>query len=161
MGLGYIPAAGARLRASDLKLIVDQIDSLTAAGWTAFTPTWTGSGSNPVIGNGTLAGWYRRPASSDIVDVVWRVVMGSTTTFGSGTWWLSTPVAPSVSAALRTVGAAYLLDAGTLDKAGVCKFEDATKIKLVATSGGVVTPTNPHTWANTDIILAGASFEPL
>ena len=29
------------------------------AAWTSFTPTWTGSSSNPAIGNGTLEGKYR------------------------------------------------------------------------------------------------------
>lgn len=45
--------------------------------------TWTQpSGAQPVLGNGTLTGWYSRLDSTCTVNV--RLIIGSTTTFGNG-----------------------------------------------------------------------------
>ena len=47
-----------------------------------FTPTWTAPTTDPAIGNGTLEGWIMQTNDFRIVSI--RIVMGSTTTFGSG-----------------------------------------------------------------------------
>ena len=57
--------------------------------WTSYTPTWTAS-SNPSIGNGTITGRYIQVGK--MVHVWIRVVGGSSTTFGSGTYAWSMPV---------------------------------------------------------------------
>lgn len=138
------------------------IDGLVTPGWTAFTPSWTASGAAPAIGNGTLAGRYRRTSGSDLVIVEWLWTAGSTTTFGTGTWFFSLPAAAQVSAtaAARAVGCAYLLDSGTADKIGNSKCEDTTKITIVSAATGVLSPTNPHTWAQNDSIRCMMLFEP-
>ncbi|GAA2825442.1 hypothetical protein RMN57_13285 [Kitasatospora sp. CM 4170] len=60
--------------------------------WTAQTPTWASlGGTQPSLGNGTLAARWTRAGRT----VYWRgrLVMGSTTTGGSGLWFMSLPVA--------------------------------------------------------------------
>jgi hypothetical protein len=141
-------------------VLASQLNGLITPGWTAFTPSWTGSGSNPVINNGSIVGRYRRVSGSDLVTVEVRITMGSTTTFGSGTYWVSVPVTPSATATLNATGAAYTLDSGTLDKAAVVVFEDNTKVKFVSATGGVFTPTVPQTFANGDQIRYQISYEP-
>jgi len=55
------------------------------SNWRSFTPLWTDATTDPVIGNGTLKGVYRRVGDSAQVKVL--MVAGTTTTFGSGGGW--------------------------------------------------------------------------
>lgn len=153
-------AAGQVLTGALLNQLSTQIDSLTAPSWTAYTPVWTGSTTNPVIGNGTISGRYRRPTNSDKLDLEIRVVMGSTTTYGSGFWIFSLPFNASASAVNNAVGSAIYLDVGTLDRSGEARFNSATQLILDHPTLGVVTPTVPHTWASTDILQVSISYEP-
>lgn len=141
-------------------ILASQLNNLLTPGWTAYTPSWTGSVSNPVVNNGTLVGRYRRVTGSDTVRVEVRLTIGSTTSFGSGTYWMSVPVTPSATATLNAVGPCYTLDSGTLDKAAVCVFEDNTKVKFVSATAGVFTPTVPQTFANGDQIRWQIEYEP-
>src|SRR5690242_17937039 len=59
------------------------------SAWTSYTPVWTGTTTNPVIGNGSLNGRYARLGKT--LDVFIQITMGSTTTFGSGAWLLTLP----------------------------------------------------------------------
>jgi len=112
---------------------------------------WTSSGTQPSLGNGTLTGHYNRFGTNRVI-FTFQLTIGSTTTFGTGTWFIKVPIPPTADAIAETVGATWMLDFGVLDKVGVIKFENATDITLVASSGGVVTPTNPQTWAVNDKI---------
>lgn len=58
--------------------------------WDAYTPSWTGTTTNPVIGNGSLTGRYTTMGSH--VTVYVKMTAGTTTTFGSGAWIISLPV---------------------------------------------------------------------
>jgi hypothetical protein len=57
--------------------------------WTTYTPAWTASTTNPVIGNGTLAGWVMRTGKTVFFEIL--MVPGTSTTFGSGTYSFSLP----------------------------------------------------------------------
>ncbi len=59
-------------------------------GWTSYTPTWTAT-TNPAIGNGTIAGGYRRIGG--ICEFYAVISAGSTTTFGSGVYKIGLPLA--------------------------------------------------------------------
>jgi hypothetical protein len=141
-------------------VLASQLNNLLTPGWTAYTPSWTGSTSNPSVNNGSLVGRYRRVTGADLVVVEVRLTVGSTTSFGSGTYWMTVPVTPSATATLNAVGAAYTLDSGTLDKAAVVVFEDNTKVKFVSATAGVFTPTIPQTFANGDQIRWSIAYEP-
>jgi hypothetical protein len=63
--------------------------TFSAGAWTVYTPTWTASTTNPTIGNGTLEGRYIELGSAVFGEV--RIVAGSTTNRGSGTYAISLP----------------------------------------------------------------------
>lgn len=54
-----------------------------------YTPTWTSSGTQPAIGNGTLSGRYFRIQKLVLVQILF--IAGSTTTYGTGTYRFSLP----------------------------------------------------------------------
>lgn len=57
----------------------------------AFTPTWTSSGSAPSIGNGTFTGYFSMVGKK--VYLRFKFVGGSTTTWGTGSYFINLPVA--------------------------------------------------------------------
>jgi hypothetical protein len=81
----------------------------------SFTPSWTASGTNPAIGNGSLVGRFDR--HDRIVTVTVDLLAGSTTTFGAGEYSFALPL-PAV-AARDSIGSAWFLDAGTAFYSGV------------------------------------------
>lgn len=69
-------------------------DGGTAFQVRTWTPTWgVSSGTAPTLGNGTLTGRYI--TLGDLTFATITQLMGSTTTYGSGTWtWTLPPDAP-------------------------------------------------------------------
>lgn len=66
-------------------------DNMNAIGtWTAYTPAWTAT-TNPAIGNGVIGGAYIKAGSTVLFRL--RITPGSTTTFGSGGYTTSLPLA--------------------------------------------------------------------
>lgn len=57
--------------------------------WTAYTPTWSASGTAVSLGNGTVTGFYRRVGDS--IEMMIHLLAGSTTTGGTGDWKFSLP----------------------------------------------------------------------
>lgn len=126
--------------------------------WTTFTPTWTGSVSNPVLGNGTCVGAYLQVGKTVRFKIV--LTVGSTTTFGSGAYGLSLAVAPNdsfaaaavyidASASTRCSGSAWLTSGS-----GVFRMLPPTD----AASAGI-SPTVPFTFATSDQILVSGIYE--
>jgi hypothetical protein len=83
-------------------------DSLKAIGdaWTAYTPTWTSTGTAPAIGNGTLSGTYVLAGKLCIFRAT--VAFGTTTTFGTGSYSLGLPTA-AVSSTVVSTPAGHIL----------------------------------------------------
>lgn len=84
----YDPVTGTVVPTVWLDLLNANFAEIGAA-WTSYTPTWAGSGSAPDIGNGTIAGAYKLLGKLLFVRI--RVVMGSSTTYGSGTYFFTLP----------------------------------------------------------------------
>jgi hypothetical protein len=141
----------------DWKNILDELSALSAA-WTAYSPAWTGTVSDPAISNGTITGAYRRIGATLNVRV--RIVMGSTTTFGSGVYRISLPYALKNGSLL--VAACVDASAGSVAWTGAARIfaETATgdNMRIVVTDGVAgISPTVPFTWAASDILtIAGA-----
>ena len=134
--------------------------NLSGANWvraTTYTPTWSGTGSNPSLGNGTLQARYAR--LGDLVLVWLLVTMGSTTTYGTGVWEFTLPV--SMGGAGRfVVGVAQALDAGVADYVGVCRGDDTTdKLRVIFSSGASAGPTAPHTWGSGDSLALTFAYQ--
>lgn len=137
------PAAGGKLFGSDIDILRDALAGLTDA-WTSFTPTWTSTGTQPVLGNGTISGRYLQ--AGKLVIYRGRLDMGSTTTYGTGTWNFSLPVAFDTNSG--NSGPAFLSDATGIARPAVTAFF-GSNLFLISDAGNV-TPTVPFTWAQSD-----------
>lgn len=57
--------------------------------WQFYTPTWSSDGTAPTLGNGAITGLYRRVGDS--FEIRARLLFGSTSTKGTGTYSISIP----------------------------------------------------------------------
>jgi len=144
-------------------------DNSTATGdnvnevWDAYyTPTieWKGDSSDPAIGNGTLTCRVYRSGRRLKVDV--RLLVGSTTTFGSGAWYFQLPAPFSTwNAKHAAAGAAVMLDSGTQRFLGTATVNAAARriyVNLDA-SASQINPTAPMTWATNDTLNVNIEYE--
>lgn len=155
--------AGSRILDEDLAAWRAQINSNTAPGWTSYTPTWTASTTNPVIGNGTITGQYRRSANSDIVHWWLRILIGSTTTFGSGIYRFGIGAVPALSAGAKLWAApgGWTRDASsTANYSIVGRWDSGSNTFIASEHGSLLTPTLPFTFANGDEIVLSGWHEP-
>lgn len=125
----------------------DPLAALTGP-WSSYTPTWTGSSSNPAIGNGAIDANYVR--AGDLLLYKGVISAGSTTTFGTGYWIITIPVA--ITLGLKNVGVCALHDASTPtnDRPGAIEVLSSTTFRVVA--NGQVSGTVPFTWASSDVL---------
>lgn len=119
----------------------------------SYVATWTSTGTAPAIGNGTIAGAYQ--LGGGWARVWGKLVAGSTTTFGTGTYELSLPVA--YNANMTLLGQVYLRDSGLGDYFGVALVGSTTsKVAFRNLSGNgtnaIWSPTVPITFGNLDNI---------
>lgn len=77
--------------------------------WTTYTPVWTASTTNPVLGNGTLTGRYSKFGRDVRFHI--NLVCGSTTTYGSGSYSFTLPPFTSANLGASMIGNAQLLGA--------------------------------------------------
>jgi hypothetical protein len=143
-------------------------DSSTATGlkytgdWISYTPAWTASTTNPAIGNGTLLGGYRRIGNQ--IDFWIQFIAGSTSTFGSGAYYLSLPVATTIESGSYNFGyQVILLDSGTAwypNYYGIGTSDGQTGKFLILNSStlAAITPTSPFTWTTGDVIIVQGSY---
>jgi hypothetical protein len=130
----------------------------TGAVWGTWTPTWSGSTTNPVLGNGTLVGRYLQVGKT--VSFKINLTMGSTTTYGSGAYGWTLPVAPhsdtTASGVLVDASATsrYTATAWLTNGSGVFRL-----LSAVATGQSGVAGTVPFTFATGDQIIISGTYE--
>lgn len=136
-------------------------DQFNALGdpWTAYTPAWTATVTNPAILNGTIEGRYREIGKT--IDYEIHILMGSTTTFGSGNYIFTLPPPPS-----RTTSSGWPMGTATIWDTNVLarltrfpKYNSTTTVFLDDVAGTIVGATVPFTWANTDRLVIAGSYE--
>ena len=122
-----------------------------------FTPVWTGSGTNPVINNGTLSGQFIMIGRQVTYAIL--INMGSTTTYGTGEWSFTLPVAANVSVVLYS-GTAKLLDSSTAHYGVIAHISTANQLQLfnAASGGGAMSATVPFTWAVNDQLRSTITY---
>jgi hypothetical protein len=114
-----------------------------------YTPVWTGAITNPAIGNGTLAGFFSIQAGRLITAI--RLVMGTTTTYGSGIWTFSMPA--SYVGSVWDVGVVWAQDTGTAYRVGaVVQYLINTVTCVSEGATDFWKSTLPFTWASTDLL---------
>jgi hypothetical protein len=147
------------ISATTFNLAGSQIDS----AWTSYVPVWTASGTNPVINNGTIEGWYKVIGKTCFVRG--NIAMGSTTTFGTGEWYVSMPLTAAHADAILLNG--NLLDNGTAwynvtVNGARSGFNTKAPLQYVNIASGVATevnPTQPFTWTTGDRFIWNGSYE--
>jgi len=87
MGVPFF--AGQRVLASDLNTATQQ------AAWSSYAPLWTSNGTAPVLGNGTMIGYYAKVGR--LVTAKIELNSGSTTTFGTGYYSWTLPIVAAVT----------------------------------------------------------------
>lgn len=138
-------------------------DNFKAIGdtWTAYTPAWTGSTTNPVINNGTIAGRYMQAGKYITFRVT--ITMGSTTTYGSGNYSVSLPPFAASSGGLQVVDAVYFDGTTRFGKGRIVSGASSANLYAPATTAGaadrLVTNLVPFTWANTNTITICGTYE--
>lgn len=132
------------------------------SGWTSYTPTWTGSTTNPTVGNGTLTGAYKRwDAVGHLIVFRIRLVMGSTTGYGSGQWSFALPASPVAATAVH----GHALDVAPSNTryalTGVASSTGGGTVERVAVNGTTlgIASTVPMTWATGDVLTLGGTIE--
>jgi hypothetical protein len=151
--------AGETVTAAEMNAEVRDAITTMEAAWTAYTPAWTGSTTNPVLNNGTLDARYNRVGKS--IDLYIRIVMGSTTTYGTGSYSLALPATGNGT---RWTFYADFFDssASTTYLATGLVLSTGTASLFTAAGGGVVTAvTNiaPFTWAVGDQLVLNGRYE--
>jgi hypothetical protein len=131
----------------------------TAGAFTAYTPAWTATVTPPVLGNGTISGAYFQVGK--LVVGRMSLTMGSTTTYGSGSYQLSLPT---------TINAAYQLyfpmGNGAIVHGGniygfIAGVGSSTTVLWLTTAQPAVTssPSTPVTFASGDTVYVDFTYE--
>lgn len=140
--------------------IRDQFNSFFAA-WTVFTPTWTASTTNPVLGNGTLTGRYMKIGRTVVSQLI--LTTGSTTTYGAGTYSFGVPTA-AAAAGVEALGTGRLTAGSTY--IGQCSLASGASamnatFPTAATPANAtnMSPTTPATLASGHILRLSNTYE--
>ncbi|MFE9432844.1 hypothetical protein [Streptomyces sp. NPDC006640] len=129
--------------------------------WVTYTPTWTGSGSNPSLGNGTLVGKYCKLGRQVTVHI--NLTPGNLTTYGSGNYNFALPFTAANN------GCSWVLNAHLL---GSDRWMGQLIISPAATTAApffnlsttnsridFMTPTRPETFANGSQLRITGTYE--
>jgi len=144
-------SAGAVLTAAQMNSVSE---------WTSYTPQWTSSGTQPVIGDGVLLGKYLRINKFIMAEMT--LITGGTTTFGTGQYRLSLPItakAPLWNYANAGMGRIFDASAVQAYWTAALFFAGATTYVAFTTSFGTVTNTVPMTWGVSDELTVQVMYE--
>jgi hypothetical protein len=137
--------------------------ALSIGSTETYTPTWTTSGTAPAIGNGTITGRYYTINGLTTVSIT--VLMGSTTTYGTGDFRFSTPTTGKATTTPCGTGTAYMNNTGTDSAQGTAWVLSGGTYAIISLNHGTttgsdtVTATVPFTFADTDHITLNFTYE--
>lgn len=127
-------------------------DAAAEAG-TSYTPTWTGSGGNPTLGNGTISGYYTRAGGLMTVSI--DLTIGGSTTLGTGNWSFSLPLA----AERKTQGTIRAFDTSTgTHYIGTVDVAAGATTATAYFDTGQLSATAPVSWASGDEVHLTISY---
>jgi hypothetical protein len=140
--------------------IRDQFNSMFAA-WTAYTPSWTASTTNPVLNDGTVTGRYMKIGRIVIGEVT--LTCGSSTTYGSGAWSFSLP-ATAASSGFSGLGSARMTSTDTWHGqvsigSGASTFQVTFPTSSTNTRSANASQGTPATLASGNVIRAFFMYE--
>jgi len=163
-GIYIVGANGVTLGPPPSQLLISAtvempFESQQITGYTSYSPTWTGAGGNPVIGNGFLNGKYF--VSGKYVHAHIEITMGSTTTYGLGGWILSLPLTMAASTNSFT-GTGLAFDSSATARYSIAAYKLSTTtigLLTLASPGAVLLATVPFTWAQSDVLSVDYFYE--
>jgi len=146
MGIPF--AAGQRITAADLNTATQQ------GAWASYTPIWSTTGTAPSIGNGSVFGYYSKIGRT--VSIRGSIYGGSTTTYGTGDYYVTLPF----TAAVTGVPAGSFAHIGTWGlQQGSGAFYTAVAVILQSNPGsliGITSGTSPFMGYGNPVNFAGA-----
>lgn len=142
-----------------------QAASTSAVQWgptyTTYVPAWAAAGVAPALGNGTLTGRYVQIGK--YVHGYLTLTAGTTTTFGTGNYNFTLPVAAGASnPVFALIGTAYAVDTGVASYAGMPRLLGgltAVEVVTLASPAANWTQIAPFTFANGDQIIIYFAYE--
>lgn len=133
-------------------------DNLKAIGdaWTSYTPVWTATTTNPTIGNGAITGAHL--AVGKLIFWRFNITMGSTTTFGSGSYEVTLPVTSAIAFPYVHGHVSCFDDSVSLVyHRRITSSGLTTKVVMQTDETVRVTQAAPFTWASADR-MSGLGF---
>lgn len=145
--IDLVPGGG--IFAADIAILNSALAAVSDA-WTDFSASvaWSAASVNPVLGNGTVIGAYIQVGK--LVVYQGKIAMGTTTTFGTGTYNVALPVAVTAAAGAFVGSVSAFGGSATARSAGAVILGSTTTASFrPGTTGlGDYGPTIPYTWAN-------------
>lgn len=163
--LGSAPAANEFLMSpgasGSANWVVLDTNDLANLAWTIYAPAWTATTTNPAIGNGTKTGAWNKVGST--VHFVIHLVMGSTSTYGSGNWQFDLPFGETN---YRWNFTGVVRDTSATATYPIVAERTASNLLTVrcdpTTAGNAfrtVNATTPYSWASTDELTINGTYE--
>ncbi len=123
--------------------------TIALGAYQAYTPVWTAATVNPAIGDGAMVGRYSHMGTTVIATVT--MVMGATTTYGTGAWFLSLPLT-NASVGVSHNGFGVAVDTSVTTTHGLYVGPNTTTTVSLNSHGTTarVDATTPFTWAAGD-----------
>lgn len=131
--------------------------------WQTYTPTWSSSGTQPAVGNGSITGKYLRMGRECSVHIA--LIAGSTTTYGTGQYYFSSPFShQGVHTSIPTVGTAWCINQGNYYLTGTVNIQTLTTVSVflptstASNAQAQWSATTPWAFKNTDQIAINYRF---
>jgi hypothetical protein len=130
--------------------------------WSTYSISWTASTSNPGIGNGTLAGRYKQVGKTVFVNI--QLVIGSSTTLGTGYWQFSLPVTAQSTNAVILNGIFSQPGTQFLQGSAITSYDNNTGYVVPLLNNGAsgsttITSSSPFSWATSNILTLSGMYE--
>jgi hypothetical protein len=117
--------------------------------WLTYTPTWSTSGTQPTLGDGTIDGIFT--IVGKIAKVAGVLILGASTNPGTGFWYLTVPVTAGSNYSMF-IGAWRANNADVANFGGVTDFINSTSIRFDRDASTYINESNPFTWGSGDNI---------
>lgn len=131
--------------------------------WQTYTPTWSSSATQPSLGNGNITGKYLRSGRECSVHIA--LIAGSTTTYGTGQYYFSSPFPHGgVHTSIPTLGTAWCVNQGSWYMTGTVNVQTSTTVSVFLPTSttnfaqGQWSATSPWTFKNTDQMSVSYRF---
>jgi hypothetical protein len=122
--------------------------------WFDYVPAWTAT-TAPALGNGSITG--RFTINGRKATVTCGLTLGSSSTTGTGQWFISLPVTPGTGYS-DFEGTWRANDAGVMNYGGTTLLVSGDRASFIVNGSTYITSTGPFTWADGDNLHFTISF---